>query len=354
MKNIFPAMDRRSFVGGLLAASAVGAVATIPSLAMAQSSSKTVGGSSRSDIELGRSSDSAPQLAVTSLNHASFPCSDLQATIDWCGRVFGMPVYAFQDYKNSMFGGNGQSVLRLGRGSALAYVALAQMTPEELKAQASKRPHFCFGMRDFSVDKIFAALSKMPAKAESFLREGKTINGVNFTDPDGFPMQFNPDTACGGSGFLGETCDMDATVKRQADWPAPVELSTFNHVRMVVKDIDSTIAWYGKLTDMKPHVFDFGSGGKRTILRIGSGPEFVILEQGPSPRTFKPLLGVGVRDFNADEVVDRLKAHKVPVRVEKPNGETPEIFVEGPNGMEFQVQDVSYCGGFGPLGNKLA
>lgn len=46
--------------------------------------------------------------------------------------------------------------------------------------------------------------------------------------------------------------------------------------------------------------------------------------------------------------------HKVPVRVEKPNGETPEIFVEGPNGMEFQVQDVSYCGGFGPLGNKLA
>jgi hypothetical protein len=100
-------------------------------------------------------------------------------------------------------------------------------------------------MRDFSVDKIFAALSKMPAKAESFLREG-TINGVNFTDADGFPMQFNPDTACGGSGFLGETCDFDATFKRQPGWPAPVELSTFNHVRMVVKDIDSTIAWYTK------------------------------------------------------------------------------------------------------------
>ncbi|RXU00340.1 hypothetical protein B1F73_09955 [Pseudomonas syringae] len=265
-----------------------------------------------------------------------------------------MPEYAFQDYKNSMFGGNGQSILRLGRGSAVAYIALAQMTPEELKAQASIRPHFCFGIRDFSVDKIFAALSKMPAKAESVLREGKTINGVNFTDPDGFPMQFNPDTACGGNGFLGETCDMDATVKRQPDWPAPVELSTFNHVRMVVKDIDSAIAWYTKLTDMKPHVFDLDYGGKRTILRIGSGPEFVLLEQGPSPRTFKPLLGVGMDDFNACEVVDRLKAHKVPVRVEKPNGQTPEIFVEGPNGMEFQVQDVSYCGGFGPLGNKLA
>ena len=32
-------------------------------------------------------------------------------------------------------------------------------------------------------------------------------------------------------------------------------------------------------------------------------------------------------------------------------GTTPEILVDGPEGLGIQLQDVSYCGGSGVLGN---
>src|SRR3989449_7457845 len=127
---------------------------------------------------------------VSTLNHVSVGCADLRSTVQWYGRVFGMPVHAFQDY------GGGQTVLRIGDGPA--YMALSQRNPNSIGQQPSRRPHFCWGVEDFNVDRILRALSEMQAPAQAVLREGKTINGVNFDDPDGFPLQFNPVNACGG------------------------------------------------------------------------------------------------------------------------------------------------------------
>ena len=82
--------------------------------------------------------------------------------------------------------------------------------------------HFCWGVEDFDVDRILRALSEMQAPAQAVLREGKTINGVNFDDPDGVPLQFNPATACGGGGFLGDVCDTAAQAARQPGDPPSI------------------------------------------------------------------------------------------------------------------------------------
>ena len=163
----------------------------------------------------GTAADSALPIRVSTLNHVSFGCADLRATVAWYEKVLAIPRHAFQDY------GGGQTVLRVAKDPP-AYMALSQRSPETLQAPPTRRPHFCWGIEDFNVHRIFEGLAQMPALARSVLREGTTINGVNFDGPDGAPLQFNPIIACGGLGFLGEVCDTDAEAVRRPGDPPPV------------------------------------------------------------------------------------------------------------------------------------
>ncbi len=291
---------------------------------------------------------------VSSLNHVSFGCADVRRTVEWYERVLGIPAHAFQDY------GGGQTVLRIGEGPAPAYMALSPRDPESFQAPQTRRPHFCWGIEDFNVHRILRALAEMRAPARSVLREGTTVNGVNFDDPDGSPLQFNPVIACGGVGFLGEVCDTSAvTVRRRGD-PAPIQVRTLNHIKYVVPNVQRSLEWYQKLTDMQIQTYQELEGGPRTagyegppipVLRVGSGPQHIALIEGNGPEAFRPHVGLGVEGFNPDQVMDGLAEHGVTAHVRMREGVTPEILVEAPDGVGLQLQDVTYCGGGGVLGN---
>ena len=289
---------------------------------------------------------------VSTLNHVSFGCADVRSTVRWYGRVFGMAVHAFQDYRG------GQTVLRIGNGPA--YVALSQRDAKSAGQPPARLPHFCWGVEDFNVDRILRALSEMQAPAQAVLREGKTINGVNFDDPDSFPLQFNPANACGGAGLLGDECDSSAKAERLPEDPPPIPVRTLNHVRLVVPNVQRTLEWYLKLTDMRLQTFQEPEAGPRTqgyvgppipILRVGSGPQFVALIQGSGPAAFRPHVGFGVEGFDPDKIIKSLAQHRVRWRIREREGATVEVLVDGPDGVDIQLQDVSYCGGRGPLGN---
>lgn len=282
--------------------------------------------------------DSPLPVRVSTLNHVSFGCVDLKATVQWFARVFGMPVHAFQDY------GSGQTVVRIGDGPA--YMALSQRNKNSIGQPPTRRPHFCFGVEDFNVDRILRALSEMQAPAQAVLREGKTINGVNFDDPDGFPLQFNPVNACGGGGFLGDVCDVSAQATRPPGAPPPIPVRTLNHVRLIVPNVRRTIDWYLKLTDMV-----LVRKQDPAILRVGSGPQFVALVEGSGPDAFRPHVGFGVQGFAPDQIAQRLADHGVSARRSLREG-TAEILLDSPDGLEIQLQDVSYCAGGGLLGNR--
>ena len=297
--------------------------------------------------------DSRLPVRVSTLNHVSFGCADLKTTVQWFGKVFGMAVHAFQDYQG------GQTVLRIGPGPS--YMALSQRNPRNNNGQPARFPHFCWGVDDFDVDRILRALSEMQAPAQAVLREGKTINGVNFDDPDGVPLQFNPATACGGGGFLGDVCDRAAEAVRQPGDPPPIAVRTLNHVKLMVPDVARTRGWYLRLTDMKRQPDQEPEKGPRTagyeglpisILRVGSGPQFVALVQGSGPAAFRPHIGFGVEGFAPAEITKRLADLGVAARTRMREGTIPEILVDSPDGVEIQLQDVSYCGGGGALGNR--
>lgn len=296
--------------------------------------------------------DSQLPVRVSTLNHVSFGCADLRGTVQWYGRVFGMAVHAFQDYAG------GQTVVRIGNGPA--YMALSQRNPNSAGQPPARRPHFCWGVEDFNVDRILRALSEMEAPAQAVLREGKTINGVNFDDPDGVPLQFNPVNACGGGGFLGDVCDGSAQAARLPGAPPPIPVRTLNHVRLMVPNVKRTLDWYLKLTDMQRQTFQEPAGGPRTpgyealpipILRVGAGPQFIALVEGSGPEAFRPHVGFGVEGFAPDQTMQRLAEHGVIARRILREGATAEILVDAPDGVEIQLQDVSYCGGRGLLGN---
>ena len=296
--------------------------------------------------------DSSLPVRVSTLNHVSFGCVDLKSTVQWYGRVFGMAVHAFQDY------GGGQTVVRIGAGPA--YMALSQRNPKSIGQPPTRLPHFCCGVEDFNVDRILRALSEMQAPAQAVLREGKTINGVNFDDPDGFPLQFNQVNACGGGGFLGDVCDISAQAARLPGVPPPIPVRTLNHVRLIVPNVKRTLEWYLRLTDMVVQTYQEAEGGPRTlgyegapipVLRVGSGPQFVALVEGSGPAAFRPHVGLGVQGFAPDQIMERLAEHGVTARTKMREGATAEILVDAPDAVEIQLQDVSYCGGRGLLGN---
>ena len=293
-------------------------------------------------------------IRVSTLNHVSFGCADLRATVAWYERVLAIPRHAFQDY------GGGQTVLRLAKDPP-AYMALSQSNPESLVASPTRRPHFCWGIEDFDVHRIFEGLAAMPALARSVLREGTTINGVNFDGPDGAPLQFNPIIACGGLGFLGEVCDTGAEAVRRKGDPPPIPVRTLNHVKYHVSDLSSALAWYQKLTGMPVVTWQEPVGGRRTegyegrpipVLRVGSGPQHLALVEGGGPEAFRLHVGLGVEGFDPDALMERLAEHGVAAYLRLREGVTKEVLVDAPDGVRLQLQDVSYCGGGGVLGNQ--
>ena len=307
-------------------------------------------GQPRVTAELGQSQ---LPVRVSTLNHVSFGCADLARTVAWYERVLGIPRHAFQDYSG------GQTVLRVGSDPP-AYMALSQRDPESFSAPPSRRPHFCWGIEDFNVHRILGALAEMRAPARSVLREGTTINGVNFDGPDGAPLQFNPVIACGGVGFLGEVCDTSAVAVRRPGDPPPIPVRTLNHIKYFVSDLQRTLEWYQLLTDMEIATYQEPEEGPRTVgyagppipvLRVGSGPQHLALIEGTGPEAFRPHVGLGVDGFDPDQVMARLAEHGVTARVRMREGATPEILVDAPDGVELQLQDVTYCGGSGVLGN---
>ena len=295
---------------------------------------------------------------VLTLNHISFSCDDINATIAWYDRVLGIPEHAFQDY---LGGGGGQRVLRASIDPP-AYMALTQRQPAQIGQPRTGRPHFCWGIPDFNVHRILAALAEMKIPAQSTLREGTTINGVNFDAPEDAGLQFNPVNACGGVGFFGEICNENAAPQRRPGDPPPVQVVTMNHLKYRVGNLQEALAWYTTLTDMRVVHYQEPANGPRTpdydgppipVLRVGPGPQHLAFVEGLGPEASRMHVGFGVANFDADRVMAQLRAHGVTARIRLREGITPEVIVDGPENVRIQLQDVSYAGGTGPLGNVV-
>ena len=151
----------------------------------------------------------------------------------------------------------------------------------------------------------------------------------------------------------------------------PIPVRALNHMTLTVSDVKRSVDFYQGLFGMPIQARQ----GSTVLLRIGAGPQFIAIGGGDG--TVKPSIGhfcMTTENFNADGVMGVLARHgvtkadasggglsggpmKARVRLRLPDRGgakegTPEIYLGDPDGIVIQLQDTTYCGGGGVLGNR--
>ena len=128
-----------------------------------------------------------PPLPAATFNHASLIVSDLDRSVAFYQRVFGLPVKSTQQGGVNLAVGDAFLGIYQGGANAMPHIN-----------------HFCFGLRDFDPARTVAALESQGLTAESRERDG--VTQVYCADPDNLRIQLQDVSFCGGVGSLGNEC----------------------------------------------------------------------------------------------------------------------------------------------------
>lgn len=305
-----------------------------------------------------------PPIPVTSINHMTINVSDPARSLEWYQGLFGMAIAARQADTVCLQVGDGPQFLAIGAG-------------------ASDNPrinHICLETPRFTADRITSVLQREvgPQLASGELnvrvrQRGEEFGGhmdgtpeLYFTDHDGLVVQLQDPSYCGGAGVLGEDC--------RTPEPAPSEgllsLGEYNHFTLFVTDAERSVALYQRLFGLPIDTYQ----GAMPVLRVGRGRQFLALAgagRGPTG----PIIhhaSLSVADFDVDRIFGVLEGYGLEVQGEAgratgplqayvtmrgperggAEGGTPELYFTDPDGILIQLQDPTYCGGNGYLGEE--
>lgn len=144
----------------------------------------------------------------------------------------------------------------------------------------------------------------------------------------------------------------------------PIRVRGLNHFHLIVSDLQRSLDFYQRVLGMPLA----GSQGVEAdwnkpvvpMLAIGSGPQFISFSQGAGRREGRDRIdhfGFGMDGFDAGRVLKQLEAHGLKGNVRMRADSTPpvaELKFTDPENVIVQIQDTSYCGGSGALGNRCA
>src|SRR5712691_11942679 len=136
-----------------------------------------------------------------------------------------------------------------------------------------------------------------------------------------------------------------------------IRVRALNHMTLYVSDPKRSLEFYQGLFGMP---IQFRQGNAGGLLRIGPGPQYLALAAaGPDRKLGIDHFCMTTEGFDAGQILKVLGEHGV-AKSEGPGsmkawsrmrGETLEFYVGDPDGIVVQLQDPSYCGGTGALGN---
>jgi catechol 2,3-dioxygenase-like lactoylglutathione lyase family enzyme len=309
-----------------------------------------------------------PAIRLRKINHVTVRVSDLKRSLEFYQSLFGM---AIQSRQGSTVG------LRIGAGPQHIGMSVAAAN-EKIGIH-----HFCMTAEGFQVDRVLKILAdhgvtprgeasgpagplksyvRMRHEAEGGGKEGSPE--LYFTDQDGILLQLQDVSYCGGAGPLGNVC---LTKPEPAPRIGLLAVRDLSHMTLNVSDQARSIAFYQELFQMPVQAHQ----GPSPILAVGSGPQFLALSGRGGPRTLGPAHACLLMDgFNVDKVLKALAdvgvkprgdatgpvsplTSYVRMRGEEAGGAkggTPELYLSDPDGILLQLQDSSYCGGSGYLG----
>jgi len=329
----------------------------------------------------------SPAIRVRALNHLTLAVSDPKRSVDFYQGLFGMPVQARQGATTLLRIGSGPQFLAISAAGANAAPAIN---------------HFCFTVDGFNVDRILKTLAdrgisrsdtagssnaggggsnagpleKLTARVRM---RGPEAGGAKegtpelyFTDPDGIVVQLQDASYCGGAGVLGNVC---AAAPERPPKPGLLTVRDLSHFTIAVSNAERSNAFYQDLFGFSIRSHQ----GPAPTLAVGPGVQFVMMTGGAGagrggapprpPRIDHACLNMD--GFDTEKILKTLDMYGIKPRGTAPGpagpltsyvtmrmenrggapGGTPELYFTDPDGLLIQLQDVSYCGGGGYLGN---
>jgi catechol 2,3-dioxygenase-like lactoylglutathione lyase family enzyme len=306
-------------------------------------------------------------LRLRKINCFEICVRDVAASAAFYRRVFGMPVQAREGNRVSLRIGGGPQHLRIRAVRAGEAPAITQLG---------------YSVEDFDVVRTLATLRdrgfaeiEPPARdatgSELALHTWVRVRGETpelfFADERDLVVQLSDPDYCGGEGPAGDVCRLEDAPQRAA-----LAVEDINHLTAFVADGAAANDFYRDLFGL---AIQAHQGPQTPVLGIGDGHQFVMYA---SPSRSTPVTTnihhgcLGMRDFDVDRVLAALTTQglapqgdrpigplmhyvtkRMPDRGGAPGG-TPELYFTDPDGILLQLQDVSYCGGSGDLGNECS
>ena len=128
--------------------------------------------------------------------------------------------------------------------------------------------------------------------------------------------------------------------------PAALKAATLNHASLIVSNLDRSVAFYRSVFGLP--VKSTQQGG----VNLAVGDAFLGLYQAGANAT--PHINhfcFGLRDFDPARTVATLEAQGLKAESRERDGVT-QVYTSDPDNLRIQLQDVSFCGGLGALGNE--
>jgi catechol 2,3-dioxygenase-like lactoylglutathione lyase family enzyme len=306
------------------------------------------------------------------LNHVELAVADPARTIEFYQGLFGLPTQARR---------GGTTDLRIGDGPQFMAVRAVRA------GESPSLSRLGIAVGGFDIDGTTAALeaSGLTSAGEGVPEDRAmrvwtvtrpTAGGDGPTrelfagDPNALVFQVVDRSHCGGGGALGTRCG----IVEPSPTPGLFALRDLSHFTCRVTDAQSSQDFFQNVFGLSVQVYQattpalgFG-GGPQFLMFIGGGPAAT---QSGRPRGAIDHVCFSLDGFDTDEVLETLagygirpqaqgEARNTPLRsfvsMRMPNrggaeGGTPELYFVDPDGLILQLQDTSYCGGGGVLGD---
>ncbi|GAB1268478.1 hypothetical protein NBRC116493_17310 [Aurantivibrio infirmus] len=192
---------------------------------------------------------------------------------------------------------------------------------------------------------------------------------ITLSDYEGVQFQLLSENYCVDHSKMPGDCKLE----NKSNKNAPMSLLGINHFTTFVANFERANAFYRSLLGIENHMFQ----GNFPTLGVGDGYQFLMFvggaQQGaPAAAANIHHVSLAVENFDVEKIQSILNSkglkfvgsgngvvpplsHYVSLRMPERGGAeggTPELYFTDPDGLRIQLQDASYCGGGGYLGNE--
>lgn len=314
--------------------------------------------------------DAGP-VAVQKIHSCDMRVTDVARSVKFYQDLFGAPVQARRGEQVFLRVGDGPRFFSLsptlpGQEPGFSHIGLsvAGFDAEQIQAQLER----------FGIARGVAPTrgqNRLSVASTSWLEQQGAVSELFFADREGLIYHLMGDNYCGGTDADGGRCE---TLEQSAT-DGMFSLIDYSHFTNFLTNRARANAFY---TEAFGKTFQAYQGPGAPVIGVGDGLQFLMYvggEEDSVPEVPGRIDHVcfSVEDFDVDRILARLTDYGLKPRenpretaplmhwisMRMPNrggaeGGTPELYFTDPDGLRIQLQDRSYCGGTGYLGDICA